>query len=288
LRLKLDSEKCTRCGDCVKICPALVFEQKELTETPAIVNESLCIGCAQCMMICPVDAISVPGYSVDEIGEIGKLPNPEEIANLILSRRSVRNFTDQRVNRALLEKIVLLADSAPSADNSRSTEFTILQNPESIKLVEQYTAEGLQKMIKVIRNPFMRLFAKRIMGDQYLAMKNLLQSIAEFVLDPNLMEKHWLLHGASTLIAFHGQPTKMGASVNAQLCVQNALIAIHGLGLGGFYSGFVSVVAPRDKRLLELFKVPETNKLYAVVVLGHPKIKFTRYVHRKTPSINWD
>jgi hypothetical protein len=46
-------------------------------------------------------------------------------------------------------------------------------------------------------------------------------------------------------------------------------------------------MAPRDKLLLELLKVPKDNVLYAAVAVGYPKTKFTRYAQKKPPQITW-
>lgn len=286
MSLSLDSEKCTKCGACVETCIGDVFEQKEKLEAPVIVNESMCVQCAHCMMKCPVNAISVPGYSTDNVFPVGKLPEPKEVESLLLGRRSIRSFADKQVDKALLEKIVVLAASAPSAHNDHSTEFTIIQNPETLRLIEQYTAEGMKKMIKASNNPLMRPIFKRMMGNQYEAMLKILP-LAELVVDPQKAERHLIFYNAPALIAFHGQPTKLQPNVNAQLCVQNALIASYGLGLGGLYAGFVTASAPRDKRLLELLKVPQSNELYAVVAVGYPKTKFNRYAQGNPPKITW-
>ena len=124
-----------KCGGCVEVCPCFVFEQKDQLDAPKVVRGSLCEECGQCMMRCPVDAVSVPGYSADKIVEVGNLPEPEEATNLLLGRRSVRSFTDQQVDHALLERVIVLAASAPSAHNVRSTEFTIVQNAETLGLL---------------------------------------------------------------------------------------------------------------------------------------------------------
>ena len=64
------------------------------------------------MIRCPVDAIYVPGISEDRIAAVGKLPKPEEVASLLLGRRSIRSFTDQR--GALHAKCRLLWGLAPA------------------------------------------------------------------------------------------------------------------------------------------------------------------------------
>ena len=56
-RIEIDSDKCTGCGFCVKLCPAnaLVMEDKLPKMEPAGINE--CMGCGDCMPACPAEAI---------------------------------------------------------------------------------------------------------------------------------------------------------------------------------------------------------------------------------------
>ncbi|HQO02098.1 MAG TPA: DUF362 domain-containing protein [Spirochaetota bacterium] len=50
-------KKCTRCGMCVKWCPA---EAVTLNEASAVIDSVKCIGCGQCLAVCRFDAV---GYN---------------------------------------------------------------------------------------------------------------------------------------------------------------------------------------------------------------------------------
>jgi uncharacterized protein (DUF362 family) len=58
----IESERCTRCGQCVNICPvnpkALCFPEKQKDTVPQY-NYSKCIRCYCCHETCPSDAISI-------------------------------------------------------------------------------------------------------------------------------------------------------------------------------------------------------------------------------------
>lgn len=55
--LKLDGEKCTGCGMCVKVCPHNVFTMKE---SKAFLNDrDSCMECGACAMNCPFSAVQV-------------------------------------------------------------------------------------------------------------------------------------------------------------------------------------------------------------------------------------
>lgn len=281
----IDPAKCTKCGGCVEICPAGIYVQKELKAIPDVVNAPYCIRCGHCLMRCPTDAISVPGLSPDQIHDLGRLPEVDDIANLLRGRRSIRLFNGLKVDRVLLEKVISLAAIAPSAHNTQTTEFVVIQNPETIKLVEQCTTEAMQRMSNVLHNAFMRPIVKIRLGKQF---KGAVKALPLFdrVIEAQRAGKHRILHEAPALIAFHGETGNRMANINAQLCIENAMLAMQGLGLGGYYCGFVTLMAPRDKRLLEVLKIPPDHELFGLLAVGYPKIKLTRWVERR-PRVAW-
>ncbi len=56
-----------------------------------------------------------------------------EIFNNIITRRSIRAFSDKKVERELLEQIIECARYAPSAMNNQDRQFYVIQNKEIIK-----------------------------------------------------------------------------------------------------------------------------------------------------------
>ena len=55
--VKLDYEKCTKCGLCAHSCPKHTFSHKP-GETP-VYNAAKCVGCGACQNICPAGAIEI-------------------------------------------------------------------------------------------------------------------------------------------------------------------------------------------------------------------------------------
>ena len=51
-----------------------------------------------------------------------------ELENLIKTRRSIRNFTDQPVSFELIKKIIKLGTYAPSACNIQGWHFIIIKD----------------------------------------------------------------------------------------------------------------------------------------------------------------
>ncbi len=59
--LNIDTEKCTGCGLCVKVCP---FDAMQLVNEKAEANEA-CTLCGACVKVCPVDALFIERKRVD-------------------------------------------------------------------------------------------------------------------------------------------------------------------------------------------------------------------------------
>ena len=116
--VQVNEQVCTRCGRCVRICPA---ENLCLEKGHVRVNADShfgCIACGHCMMVCPNDCITVTGRGLSP-ADLRPSPTPgakadaDALTALMQARRSVRHFTDQEIDPALLERIVAMASTAP-------------------------------------------------------------------------------------------------------------------------------------------------------------------------------
>jgi heterodisulfide reductase subunit A len=69
---RVDPDKCTGSGECVKVCPqeeaiALeTFTENGRTFQRAVVTPANCNGCGVCVSVCPNRALDVQGWRLDE------------------------------------------------------------------------------------------------------------------------------------------------------------------------------------------------------------------------------
>ena len=54
----VSSERCTKCGICVKVCPTNVFDGA-VGDVPVIARQEDCQTCSMCEVYCPADALFV-------------------------------------------------------------------------------------------------------------------------------------------------------------------------------------------------------------------------------------
>ncbi len=146
-----------------------------------------------------------------------------EILEGIFTRRSIRQYTDQPVEREQLHDIIKAGMRAPSGLNNQPWRFVIVQTP-AVK----------QELAKQTKYNFV--------------IEQAAACIAVFI-DKDAMYHEVKDHQA------------IGA------CLQNMLLAAHGLGLGAVWLGEILKNADPVRKLLDL---PESLDLMAVVALGHP------------------
>lgn len=95
-----------------------------------------------------------------------------------------------------------------------------------------------------------------------------------------------IVRNAQALIAvFLHRPTMYHEGKDHQAagaCIQNMLLAIHGLGLGGVWLG---EIINQEAQVLEALQLrPEEYRLMAVIALGHPAQPSVRLAGSETPA----
>ncbi|MEW6140136.1 MAG: nitroreductase family protein [Thermodesulfobacteriota bacterium] len=137
--MRVDPDKCNSCGLCMKNCPFRCWEVGE-NNVPRMKEEYICFSCFNCLVACPVNAVSVvqtfavkdaffdtdfPGFKmpVEPKDAEGKPDQWTGVEQVIMNRRSVRNFKNDPVPDSLIRRILEAGRFAPR---------TPLQSPASL------------------------------------------------------------------------------------------------------------------------------------------------------------
>ena len=65
-----------------------------------------------------------------------------DFTEVISKRKSVRKFSDTPVERDMLDAIVAIARTAPSSRGSKSSEFLIIEDKDTIEALSQMRESG--------------------------------------------------------------------------------------------------------------------------------------------------
>jgi len=88
---------------------------------------------------------AVPGQSLKKVmgkQSSGYIGGTMAVTEILKTRRSVRKFTDRKIEKEILEDIIDCARLAPSANNVQPWEFVVVTDPEIKKKTSDATDHG--------------------------------------------------------------------------------------------------------------------------------------------------
>lgn len=283
----VDPQRCKRDGLCVRICDK-VFAQEGEGSVPVVAHEEHCNSCGQCLLICPVGAITLKDCPPEKVHPVNRelLPSCESLREMIVTRRSIRNFQKKDVEKEVIENIIDGARFAPSAKNTQSTKFIVIQDKTLLHSVASATAEWLGRTAQQLKNPLLRkLYLLR--GEKSTEEVKKWISQFEFIAERMRSGSDPILRNAPTLVLFYANQSISFAEANANLAVQNAMLIAESLGLGTFYTGYVVAASGRDRTASRLLALPKNHKVYGGLAIGYPEITFSKWIERNPAKITW-
>jgi len=124
------TDKCTRCGECFKHCPA---DAITIDEVKAHIDADKCIGCAECVAVCRFDAVQYDWDAENEILQknvaehaMGALKGKENRAvffNYIISVTKDCDCFDEADMPKIVEDIGILGSTDPVAIDKASLDL---------------------------------------------------------------------------------------------------------------------------------------------------------------------
>ncbi len=165
-----------------------------------------------------------------------------ETIHTILSRRSVRSYTDKPVEQEKLETIIKCGQFAPSASNRQPWHFTLI------------TDRGLLDQISKANQGV--LFN---MDDESVRQRASVPRFDSF-------------HGAPVAIIVSGEESAKYAMGDCANAIENMFLAVHALGLGGCYlaSFKIAMETPIGIPLLKACKIPPGFIPMFALSIGYP------------------
>lgn len=285
----IDQERCIGCGSCIKVCPrqALALDQGK-----AIQTDKPSFACGHCEAVCPRNAIRVK--ALDDEMETYRTFTPNKqwlpygayditgLQQLMASRRSCRNYTEQPVDRAMLQDLVKIGTLAPSGTNSQKWTFTILKTRSEVLSFAQPIAAFFKRLNAAAANPVIR-FGLKLLGKGALAeyYRKHYPSVRKALEEWELEKKDRLFHGATAAIIVGSQPGASCPQEDALLATQNILLAAHSMGLGSCLIGFAVVAMQKDRSIQRSINIPAEEAIHAVIGLGYPDERYQRVIRRK-------
>ncbi|GFZ29970.1 nitroreductase [Clostridium zeae] len=289
--VEIDKNKCTVCGLCVKVCkgaPLYIEEKMVKVDQNRVFG---CIACGQCMAVCPNRAIKITGRDLtpNDVIDLPRIPDRadyESLKSLMISRRSVRDFKKQRVDREIIDKILETSATAPNGLGSSDVQVLVLDGNEK---VEEFTLELINalKKNKWLFSPIMLKIYRPFIGkENYDSLKTFASTaIGTFITNYD-KGTNWLTYSAPLAMLFHSSP--YADPVDSYIPATYAMLTAQSLGLGSCMLGTPNLLLNLfGKKIKQKYGIPLKNKNGIMVIFGYPDIKYRFAVKRRLSNIKF-
>lgn len=270
--IMIDEQKCKRDGLCAAVCPTYVIEMATKDSLPVSVPgaEELCIKCGHCVSICPHGAISLKDVRSDDFEPLDKslMPGYPNVAYLMKSRRSIRVYKDDKIDRSILEQLLRVASRAPSGHNSQPVQWLVIQEQAEVKRLARLVCDWMRWMID--NQPEV---ARTFHFDRVVAAFD--------------KGRDRILRGAPYLVIAHAPKKLMPAQAACTISLTYLELAAWAAGLGACWAGYFTSAAASHRPLIDALQLPEGNQVFGAMMLGHRMYEYKRIPPRKSPVIQW-
>ncbi|MGL1891461.1 MAG: nitroreductase family protein [Spirochaetaceae bacterium] len=272
---KIEQEKCTACGLCKKVCPALSAILIE--ESSYRIDPNECIECGHCAAICPENIITCDGEFLEDRKDINV--DSISIRSLIREKRSVRHYKTDIINDTILKELANTAAHTATASNSRHYKLTYLQGSE-VALASLKVATALYNIFSKLDNPIVR-FISPIIGIKGYAKKSYVKPFKRVLTDTikGTIDRIFFKAPVVVVISYPKSAGSFGKTDSA-LAAAHVMLEARTFGLESCVVGYADY-ASGNKAVAKSLKLDKGMKLGIIFTLGYPKYNYLRVPKRK-------
>ncbi len=286
----LKQDKCNNCGLCAEVCKdfTLIMDngKVKISNTPLFG----CFACGQCAAVCPHDAISIAGRTLHS-NDFVELPPKSmrasyaSLYDLLISRRSIRDFRDGEIPQNLAGKILDAAVTAPMGIPPSDVGVMVFEGREKVCNFSFDFITELAKMKKFFSPPMLALLRPFMSKADYEVSKSFLVPLINFFDETKKQDKNFLLYDAPLAMYFYN--SGYCDPCDPYIPATYAMLAAHSLGLGSCMIGSIAPFLRRMKKLKAKYSIPAGSKDGIFLIFGYPKYKYQKAIKRSFAKVTY-
>jgi nitroreductase len=176
----------------------------------------------------------------------GKESETMDYSELLKKRRAVRDYEDKEVPLDILTQIINESCLAPSSSNRQPWHFIVVTNKDVIKRLSDESKHNL--LLDLERNPASS-------SSNYEAI---------------LRDRHFnVFYNAPCLVFIVGPKELLSIQVDCALAASYFMFSACAKGLATCWIGLGRFI--KNKELLDLIGMPESDRIVAPIVIGYPR-----------------
>ncbi len=269
----IDSSKCKRDGICADECPFGLIEIRDKESFPAPVKGAaeLCINCGHCVAVCPHGAISLKTMSPEDCRQVREelQISCAQAEQFLASRRSIRSYKDEPVEKEKLERLIDVAKYAPTGRNTQPVRWLVVYDTDEVRRLEGMAVEWMRYMIRE--------------QEEFASMMKLQNIIELWEGDRNAP----ITCGAPHMIIAYASKDMMAAQDACVIAMTYVDLAARAYGLGTCWAGYFNGAARFWPEMQKALRMPEGFLPYCSMMIGYPKNRYHRIPVRDKSRIAW-
>lgn len=271
--IRVDVSKCKQDKICVAECPMGIIRMGQGEESyPEMVpgGEKVCLVCGHCVAVCPHGAMSHKLVPLEECPPIKKelALDLERAVQFLRSRRSVRVFKEQAVEREKIERLLEIARYAPTGGNSQTVQWTVFIGREKLRELASLAVDWIRKLVEGGPKPGVPAYMPLIVAGWDAG-------------------KDTVLRQAPALVIASCPKDNANGMVDLTLALCYLELAAPTMGLGTCWAGLLQRALMFWEPLREAVGLPEGHTNHYPMMLGYPKFRYHRLPERKPPKVTW-
>lgn len=286
----IDRNTCNDCGMCAEVCggqPLVMVNGKVEADPKSALG---CFACGQCMIVCPTGSIAVNGRDLSpkdllELQPRSVRATADQLEALLTPRRSTRRFKPIEIEREMVERVIQIASTAPMGIPPSEVGILVVHGLEKVKSFSNDVMTTIERTMNKLNPVTLALFRPFMKKSDYEGFKEFVIPISDLMVKEKGSRGDPLLYRAPVALLFHSSPYAEPA--DGYIAATYAMIAAESLGLGACMIGMVAPFLERDKKLKAKYRIPKSNKLIIVLIMGHPATNFERGIRRRFASVTY-
>jgi nitroreductase/NAD-dependent dihydropyrimidine dehydrogenase PreA subunit len=284
----INYEKCSNCGVCLEGCTRCFSKKDEKVQVYADIN--CCSICGRCVSLCPTGAITHTEMDMANFQHIEKekFITPDDFFEFLRQRRSHRAFTDKKIPATDLKRLVDIVRYSPTGSNSQMVELLVIQGAEKRKILSDLTIDFMIKSGNESKKRADKLKATSKTNPEEITQLEMMSFYGEMLRQSREMGLDPIFYNAPAVMVFHAKETGFSKKDDCVIASTTMGLLSRTMSLEYTYIGLFEGASNGYPEVMKELNLPEGNRVYSVIILGYPKMKFLRTVDRKSAKVKYE
>lgn len=266
----VDQDRCTQCGICTTVCPLGFMSEDEEARLPQALEKAaaFCLKCGHCEAFCPTGALTL-NFALDEKSDddVGLNDISSDLLGTYLkSRRSIRCFTPQKVEKEKIEQMLEITRYAASGCNTQPVEWIVVYDEQETHKLAGLTIDWIRHLYE----------NKEPLGTALYSLVTAWDRGIDAV-----------CCNAPHLLVAHIPENHGSGATDGIVALTHFDIAAPAFGIGTCWAGFLTEAAKSWKPLQKELALPQGRVISYAMMFGYPQFKSYRTPRRNPVKIKW-